>query len=99
MGGVRRKRIDLDPDKWDVAPLPWADDQRALDYFTATDHHRYGWAGLVLSQLLNLNRSIDKAQFCSQWCAAALGLPSPATYSPRTLVELCAHLNAFPAAA
>lgn len=98
-GGVRRKRIDLDPEKWDVAPLPWADDQRALDYFTATDHHRYGWAGLVLSQLLNLNRSIDKAQFCSQWCAAALGLPSPATYSPRTLVELCAHLNAFPAAA
>ncbi|MDH0156482.1 hypothetical protein [Stutzerimonas stutzeri] len=97
-GGVRRKRIDLDPEKWDVAPLPWADDQRALDYFTATDHHRYGWTGLVLSQLLNLNRSTDKAQFCSQWRAAALGLPSPASYSPATLGAICGFVGSLLAA-
>lgn len=92
-GGVRRKQISMDPEKWDVVSLPWADDQRALNYFTATDHHRYGWAGLILSQLLNLNRTQDKAQFCSQWCAAALSLPSPASYSPATLAKICGFVG------
>jgi len=96
-GGVRRKQITLDPEKWDVVELAWADAGRVLIYFQATDPQKYGWLGLVVSQLFNLNRETKGAQFCSQWCAAALGLPNPASYSPRTLAELCDHLNAFPA--
>ncbi|MHB0820128.1 hypothetical protein ACYCFK_17860 [Stutzerimonas stutzeri] len=94
-GGVRRKQISLDPEGWDVMSLPWADDQQVQDFFTATDHYRYGWLGLILSQLFNLNRTQDKAQFCSQWCAAALNLPSPATYSPVTLGALCGFVGAL----
>lgn len=41
-GGVRCKRIDLDPEKWDVVDLPWAEAEQVTSYFTATDHHRYG---------------------------------------------------------
>jgi len=84
-GGVRRKQINLDPEKWDVSDLPWADAERVLEYFKATDHYRYGWTGLVVNQLFNLNRETKGAQFCSHWCAAALGIPSPASYSPATL--------------
>ena len=98
-GGVRRKQITLDPEKWDVIELAWADAGRSLSYFQATDPQKYGWLGLVVSQLFNLNRETKGAQFCSQWCAAALGLPNPASYSPRTLAELCVHLNVFPTAA
>jgi len=87
--GVRRKQINLDPEKWDVIDLPWADGQAIKRYFYETDHYRYGWAGLVTSQLFNLNRETKGAQFCSQWCSAALGLPNPASYSPETLADMC----------
>ena len=91
--GVRRKTITLDPAKWDVIDLPWADADRVLRYFHATRKHNYGWASLLTSQLLNLNREVGEAPFCSQWCAEALGLPNPVTYGPRTLGELCTYIS------
>lgn len=87
-GGVRRKKIDLDPSKWDLIPLPWASGREVVEYFNKTDHHRYGWTGLITSQLFNLNRDHDSAQFCSQWCASALGVPAPSIFSPATLGEI-----------
>ena len=100
--GVRRKlvgegedRISLSPDKWDLMPLPWANPKSVVEYFEATDHHRYGWPSLILSQLLNLNRPVKGAQFCSEWCAAASGLPAPAILNPRTLGEWCEYLGGF----
>lgn len=92
-GGVRCKEIHLDPEKWDVIDLPWADGAQIVAYFRATDHHRYGWVGLVTSQLFNLNRETAGAQFCSQWCGAALALPAPSSLSPRTLGEWCDHIG------
>lgn len=94
-GGVRSKAIDLDPDKWDLAPLPWADASHIVAYFHETDHYRYGWIGLIVSQLFNLNRETAGAQFCSHWCGAALGLPAPSSLSPRTLGEWCTHIGAI----
>lgn len=97
-GGVRSKAIDLDLEKWALIDLPWADAGTILEHFRATDHYRYGWTGLIVSQLFNLNRETAGAQFCSQWCGAALGLPAPASLSPRTLGEWCAYIGS-PAAA
>lgn len=98
--GVRRKlvgegegRISLSPDKWDLMPLPWVDPKAVVEYFEATDHHRYGWPSLILSQFLNLNRPVKGAQFCSEWCAAAAGLPAPTILNPRTLGEWCEYLG------
>lgn len=92
-GGVRRKRIELDPAKWDLLALPWADAAAILRYFQLTDGHRYGWLTLFASQVFNGNWRDDDAQFCSEWCAAALGLPNPPTYSPGTLHDHCRHLG------
>lgn len=94
-GGVRRKRIDLDPARWDVLDLPWADAGAVLRYFRRTDHHRYGWLSLIASQIFNGNWSGHDAQFCSEWCAAALGIPNPPTYSPETLGDACRWLANF----
>lgn len=91
-GGVRRKRIDLDSGNWDLIGLPWADADAVELYFSRTDHHRYGWPSLIASQLLNRNRTGAASQFCSEWCASALGLPSAAIYSPATLAELCGFI-------
>ena len=87
-GGVRKKWIDFRPEHWDFIDLPWADADAVMDYFVRTDAEKYGVLGLIKSQLLNRNYFIKGSQFCSEWCANALGLPSPSSYSPRTLGEL-----------
>lgn len=92
-GGVRKKNIELDAKKWDVIELPWADADLIKAYFAATDHLRYGWPSLITSQLFNLNRPIKGAQFCSEWCGAALGLPAPSSLSPRTLEAWCVYIS------
>lgn len=98
--GVRRKRvgsgddeISLGSEHWDLVPLPWADPAQVPAYFERTDPDHYGWSSLIASQLLNRNRQTEHAAFCSEWCAAAVGLPAPASYSPATLGQLCTWLN------
>jgi len=87
--GVRRKAIDLAPDKWDLIELPWANGEDVRGYFAETDGNQYGWPSLITSQLFNLNKPVKGAQFCSEWCAAAVGMPSPSSYSPGSMGELC----------
>jgi hypothetical protein len=96
--GVRRKQIDLAAGKWDLIDLPWADRDTIVEYFQATDHHVYGWLGLITAQLFNRNQGVSGTQFCSQWCAAAIGLPNTASYSPGSLGRACAWTNAAVAA-
>lgn len=102
--GVRRKRVGpgddeiaLGDDHWDVIELPWADAAAVLEHFDRTDPDAYGWPSLIMSQVFNRNRQVEHAAFCSEWCAAALGLPSPASYSPRTIGELCRWRSEWPA--
>ena len=97
--GVRRKHINLDPEKWDVIELPWADAESVIRYFAETDHHQYGYFGLITSQLFNRGIAQDRAQFCSEWCARAVGLPNASSYSPASLGRLCEHINELTAKA
>lgn len=96
-GGVRAKEMDMDPEHWDVFDLPWADPIRLLEYYAETKGKKYGWVDLLRSQFLNRPFDDTDAAFCSEWCAAALGLPCPTSYSPATLLCICLHLNAFKA--
>jgi len=91
--GVRKKQIYLDPEKWDVFDLPWAEADVILRYFKKTDGYSYGWFSLITSQLFNTARADDDSQFCSEWCAAALGLPNPSSYSPESLYDSCVWLS------
>lgn len=90
--GVRRKLIDLHDGKWDLVELPFADANFIRDYFYKTDHHAYGWLGLIRSQLFNRNRPAERAQFCSEWCANALGLPNAPSYSPASISKQAQYL-------
>ncbi len=92
-GGVRRKAIALDPAKWDVVPLAWDAAPGVLRYFDATAGEPYSWLGLIASQVFATESDEPRASFCSEWCAAALGLPNPQIYSPGSLGELVRYLN------
>lgn len=92
-GGVRSKWIDLADGKWDVIDLPWADEDGALDYFERTNGEKYSWSSLIWSQFFGRETDEPKASFCSEWCAAALGLPTPVIYSPEALGKLCIYFG------
>ena len=95
-GGVRAKRIDFDPAHWDFVALPDEFAPRILAHYQATRGASYGWRDLLLSQVLNMGKDEDGAAFCSEWCAAAIGLPTPTIYSPKTLGELVPVILAPP---
>jgi hypothetical protein len=77
---VRAKAMYLDPARWDVLALDGAADQ-ALAWFSAQDGHRYDWAGVARFVLPFLPHSRNR-WFCSEACAAALGIPQPHQFSP-----------------
>ena len=91
--GVRRKKIDLDSDSWDVLELTWVDGNSVKNYFYKTSDNSYGYLLLITSQFLNLGKDSEESQFCSMWCANALGIPNASQEGPKTLHELCLWLN------
>lgn len=90
--GVRAKVIELEPAKWDVIALPWVNPADVVSYFKQTDSNTYGWASLITSQLFNRSKPDDDSQFCSEWCAAAIGVKDPSMYSPSALYKLAQYI-------
>lgn len=86
--GVRSKVIDFKPEHWDMVELPASLHHRVLGYYESTKGQRYSWLDLIRCQIFNSNADEDGASFCSEWCAAAIGFPNPATYSPQTLGDI-----------
>ena len=87
-GGVRAKQIEFNADHWDFVELPWGDKLDALLLYGQTKGEPYGWLDLLWRQVLN-RPGDSRGWFCSEWCAAALGLPNPQLYSPATLGDYC----------
>lgn len=93
--GVRKKYINFDSENWYVVDVPWATKEDVIKHYEKTKSNKYGWWGLITSQVFNRNRDDSKADFCSEWCSRALGLPSPNSYSPGTLADMVEFLNNF----
>ena len=88
--GVRAKRIEFDPEHWDFVDLPWASAALVKSTFASTQGDPYGWGDLFWRQVFN-RPGDTHGQFCSEWCARALGLPNPQQYSPATLGDYCTY--------
>jgi hypothetical protein len=90
--GVRKKVIDLKPENWDLVDLPSYLAPGVLEYFELTKGQKYGWLDLIRSQIFNTASDEEGTSFCSEWCAKAIGIPSPTIYSPKTLHLLLLYL-------
>ena len=85
-GGVRMKTMMLPTDKWDLIEIRQMNAFEDLrNHFGATRAQAYDWLG-ALGVVLHTHQDKDK-WFCSEWCAAALGLEEPETYSPNDLAK------------
>lgn len=93
-GGVRCKIADnLKAENWDFIDLPWADANLVLDIYQLTKDNPYGWTDIIKYQLLNFPPNDGKGDFCSEWCAKALGIPDAQIYDPAKLGRLVKWRN------
>ena len=85
-GGVRVKTMPLPSEKWDLIPVNQQDAYiDVLNYFAQTRGKPYDFIG-ACGVVLGIKGSLKK-WFCSEWCAAALGLQYPDQYSPQALAD------------
>jgi hypothetical protein len=84
-GGVRIKSIDLTSGKWDVFTIP-GNEVAVWDWFCTHSGEGYDWAGIWRFLIPFLPHKSNQ-WFCSEACAAALGLSDPEDYSPQGLFE------------
>ena len=85
-GGVRLKTMPLPADKWDLIPVNQQDAYiDVLNYFAQTRGKPYDFIG-ACGVVLGIKGSLKK-WFCSEWCAAALGVQYPDRYSPQALAD------------
>ena len=87
-GGVRCKVMPLPESKWDLIPLPSTPEahEQLQRVWTATEGQGYDLRGaLGIAFGLRHNR---RRWFCSEWCAAALGLPAGWRWSPNDLAAI-----------
>lgn len=85
-GGVREKRILLKSDSWDLVALN-INPSAPAKFIRDRDGAAYDYKGILFSQLLALGRHDEARWFCSEICAAAIGIPAPQKVSPIRLYE------------
>lgn len=86
-GGVREKRIVLKPESWDLVAVN--SDPRGVGAFVrGRIGARYDYIGILFSQVFALARHDEAKWFCSEICAAALGMANAQRMSPQALYDV-----------
>ena len=92
-GGVRCKVMPLPEAKWDLIPLPSTPEahEQLQRVWMATEGQGYDLRG-ALGIAFGLRHN-SRRWFCSEWCAAALGLPDGWRWSPNDLAAIVPALK------
>lgn len=72
-GGVRIKRMQLDPAKWDVIALPGVSEGAFWNFLADNAGRKYDLVGCVRSVLPFVSREHKTKWFCSEVCATVIG--------------------------
>jgi len=91
-GGVRLKRIDFEPARWDFIDLPDHTEPAARAWFEAHAGQPYDLLG-NLHFIVGPVRDDKRKWFCSEAIAAALGMADPWRYDPGVLASSLAALG------
>lgn len=90
-GGVRSKTMPLPADKWDLLEIRDVDAyNKVWALFQQTRGAKYDYCGALGLVLFVFMRQSAQRWFCSEWCAAALGMVEPERFSPNRLAK---HLS------
>lgn len=85
-GGVRKKVMPLPSEKWDLVELPASMLLTLKSTFRDLEGRHYDWTG-ALGTILKIRQNPEK-WFCSEFCAAVMGLPDGWRFSPNDLAAV-----------
>ena len=89
-GGVRSKRVRLDPAHWWMVDVPQWDARHSVELLGTTNGLAYDWRGAVATAFLG---SQDRDRwFCNEWVAHPY-LQAPATFGPNHFAAICLSLG------
>ena len=89
-GGVRRKDIEMPPEKWRIYELPAAiAPQLWYERHAGAGYDVLGLLGILWPRVGHRRHR----WFCSEVLAAIIGLPQPQLYDLRTAESVCAKLG------
>lgn len=72
-GGVRRKIIDYDPDKWDIFNLEVISEKYIYIFYNHTNRCSYDYISIFINFILPFFRiSTGTQYYCSEWVSTAL---------------------------
>jgi hypothetical protein len=85
-GGVRSKCMPLPAERWHLTPLPSEVAERARELHKAQEAAAYDWWGVArFGAAVLFRKEHPQRWFCSEFCAAAMGLPDPWRWTPADL--------------
>lgn len=85
IGGVRFKRIELDPNKWILRDLNRCDAVLAAETFKRYEGDPYDWENIASYINFLLAWQNDDRKTCNEICGMAIGLRDPWRFSPPAL--------------
>lgn len=91
-GGVRKKEMTLDSEKWDLIKLERVSESQVRHYFDKTKGAKYDWWGAI-GIVLGVKQKRSKF-FCSEWCFNCIkGSDQGWRFSPNDLNEIFRNYN------
>jgi hypothetical protein len=91
-GGVRFKRIEFHPDRWDIIEVPWADELFARAWFIRNEGKAYNIIG-NLHFLVGFILWHDDKKFCSQAILESLGIEDAWRFGPNAAEAMIRSIN------
>lgn len=89
-GGVRSKRVALNPQHWQIVDVGLWDVAQSVELFSRTNGLPYDWRGAVATVFLG---SEDRTRwFCNEWVGEAF-IRSSATFGPHHFAAICLSLG------
>lgn len=92
-GGVRRKEMQLNPENWDIQPVPWLTEKTVIDWWSRNNGRPYDFAGVTRFALPYLARQHQTAWFCSEAAGAMLGFDEPWRLCPADIHSIVASMR------
>lgn len=75
-----------DTNRWEFVKTSLTEAE-VVKFFAKTQHNKYDWLGILLSQIFPFGKHKRAKYFCSEWVAELLGYANPQTYSPADVYE------------
>jgi len=87
-GGVRRKKFDFKPGRWEVFQIECKNEDDIVEFFSYTNKLRYDYKSAVVNQLFKWEIDFENDKwYCSEWVITALKYSGEMPLDPNTTMK------------